>query len=252
LNWEQKRTTKEIWWAPALANAETNMASEKHRLLNIAWLRAAVLGANDGIISTASLLVGVSSAGGSHQTILLTGISGLVAGAMSMAAGEYVSVSSQADTERADLATEKSELAADPDAELKELAGIYEQRGLASPLAKEVAQQLMARDPLAAHARDELGITELSKARPLQAAFSSAAAFSVGASVAVASALLSPRDSTAIFVFTAALLALFALGALSARASGTRPLRASLRVTFWGAVAMAVTAVIGRVSGHSI
>jgi VIT1/CCC1 family predicted Fe2+/Mn2+ transporter len=231
---------------------EEIMKTETHRLLNIGWLRAAVLGANDGIISTASLLVGISSGEATHKTILLTGISGLVAGAMSMAAGEYVSVSSQADTEEADLAIEKKELAENPKGELKELAGIYEDRGLTPPLAKEVATQLMNKDALAAHARDELGITEISKARPLQAAVSSATSFSVGASIPVIAAVLSPHDLTPIVVFVSVLIALFALGVFSAKVSGSKPLMSSLRVTFWGAVAMAVTALIGKLSGHAV
>ncbi len=202
---------------------------ERHNIGNTGWLRAAVLGANDGVLSTASLILGVATATHSHGSILIAGVSGLVAGALSMAAGEYVSVSSQADVEKADLARERRELATEKDAELKELTGIYIQRGLTPDLAAQVAQQLTAKDALAAHARDELGITEESTARPLQAALASAASFSVGAAVPILASMIAPPG----------------LGALGARAGGAPLLPATLRVTFWGIVAMAVSAGIG-------
>ena len=231
--------------------------AERHRTDRIGWLRAAVLGANDGIVSTASLLVGVAAAGASHGSVLLTGLSGLVAGAMSMAAGEYVSVHSQADTERADLAREAAELKASPKSEARELAGIYVQRGLEASLADEVARQLMQHDALGAHARDELGITQALAARPLQAAWASAASFSVGAAVplAVAWALAPERvgaQGLPIGVSLASLVCLAALGVASARTGGAPPLTSALRVTFWGALAMAVTAGVGWVFGVAV
>ena len=219
--------------------------SERHNIGNTGWLRAAVLGANDGVLSTASLILGVATATHSHGSILIAGVSGLVAGALSMAAGEYVSVSSQADVEKADLARERKELATDKDAELKELTGIYVQRGLARDLAAQVAQQLTAKDALAAHARDELGITEESTARPLQAASASAASFSVGAAVPILASMIAPINIVVASVYISSLLVLAGLGALGARAGGAPLLPATLRVTFWGIVAMAVSAGIG-------
>jgi VIT1/CCC1 family predicted Fe2+/Mn2+ transporter len=219
--------------------------SERHNIGNTGWLRAAVLGANDGVLSTASLILGVATATHSHGSILIAGVSGLVAGALSMAAGEYVSVSSQADVEKADLARERRELATDKDAELKELTGIYVQRGLARDLAAQVAQQLTAKDALAAHVRDELGITEESTARPLQAALASAASFSVGAAVPILASMIAPINIVVASVYISSLLVLAGLGALGARAGGAPLLPATLRVTFWGIVAMAVSAGIG-------
>ncbi len=215
----------------------------------IGWLRAAVLGANDGIVSTASLVVGVAAADASRGSIMVAGVAGLVAGAMSMAAGEYVSVSSQADTERADLARERNELATDPAAELKELAGIYIARGLDEPLARQVAEQLTARDALGAHARDELGITEMSTARPLQAAMASAATFAVGAAMPLLTALISPQRYIVVVVIAASLAFLALLGGLSAHAGGAKTGAAILRVTFWGALAMGLTAGVGALFG---
>lgn len=219
--------------------------SERHRIGNTGWLRAAVLGANDGVLSTASLILGVATATHSHGSILIAGVSGLVAGALSMAAGEYVSVSSQADVEAADIARETRELATDKDAELKELTGIYISRGLTRELAAQVAQQLTAKDALAAHARDELGITEESTARPLQAAMASAASFSIGAAIPIIAAMLSPIAIVVAAVYTTSLIVLAGLGALGARAGGAPLLPATIRVTFWGIVAMGVSAGIG-------
>jgi len=219
--------------------------SERHNIGNTGWLRAAVLGANDGVLSTASLILGVATATHSHGSILIAGVSGLVAGALSMAAGEYVSVSSQADVEKADLARERKELATDKDAELKEHTGIYVQRGLARDLAAQVAQQLTAKDALAAHARDELGITEESTARPLQAALASAASFSVGAAVPILASMIAPINIVVASVYISSLLVLAGLGALGARAGGAPLLPATLRVTFWGIVSMAVSAGLG-------
>jgi VIT1/CCC1 family predicted Fe2+/Mn2+ transporter len=222
---------------------------EQHRSARIGWLRAAVLGANDGIVSTASLVIGVAAAGGSRPQVLLAGVAGLVAGAMSMAAGEYVSVSSQADTERADLRREQRELATAPAMERAELAGIYVQRGLQPALAAQVAEQLMAHDALGAHARDELGITEIHTARPLQAAWTSAATFATGALLPLVTVLVAgvaPR-----VVAAASLLFLAALGAIAARAGGARALTGALRVTFWSALAMAATAAAGALFGAS-
>jgi len=213
------------------------------------WLRAAVLGANDGIISTASLIVGVASAAASAESILVAGVAGLVGGAMSMAAGEYVSVSSQSDTERADLERERKELRQDPAFETEELARIYVKRGLQLPLAREVAEQLMAKDALGAHARDELGLSDISMARPLQAAMASAASFSVGAAAPLALVLVSPSKWLVPIVFAGSLLFLAALGVIGARVGGAGILRPTIRVTFWGALAMAITAGIGAVLG---
>ena len=220
--------------------------SETHRVDRIGWLRAAVLGANDGLVSTASLVVGVAAAATGHGGILIAGVAGLAAGAMSMAAGEYVSVSSQSDTEKADLAREAVELAGDHEAETRELAGIYVGRGVAPDLATEVARQMMAHDALGAHARDELGISEITTARPIQAALTSAITFSTGAALPLVVAAVAPLDTLAIWVAVSALLGLAVLGALGARAGGAPIGRSVLRVVFWGALAMAITAGVGR------
>jgi VIT1/CCC1 family predicted Fe2+/Mn2+ transporter len=225
---------------------------ENHLVARTGWLRAAVLGANDGIISTASLILGVASAAGSHGDVLLTGVAGLVAGAMSMAAGEYVSVSSQSDTEHADLAREKRELADDPVFEREELAQVYVARGVETVLAREVARQLMARDALAAHARDELGISEITTARPVQAALASAATFAVGAAAPLALVLVSPSNVLIPVVSVGSLIFLALLGAIGARAGGAGLLKPTIRVTFWGVFAMALTAGIGTVFGKVI
>lgn len=222
---------------------------ERHRTAHIGWLRAAVLGANDGLISTSSLVVGVAAAQTARGPVLLTALAGMVAGALSMAAGEYVSVSSQADTEQADLARERGELATQPEAERAELTDIYVGRGLAPTLAAEVATQLMAHDALGAHARDELGLSELFFARPLQAALASAAAFASGAAVPVLVVLLLPITAVVPVTIAASLFLLGLLGTLAARLGGAAPLRGALRVTFWGAVAMGVTAMIGHLFG---
>jgi VIT1/CCC1 family predicted Fe2+/Mn2+ transporter len=222
---------------------------ETHRTSRIGWLRAAVLGANDGIVSTASLMVGVAAADVSHTNLLLAGVAGLVAGAMSMAAGEYVSVSSQSDTENADLARERAELLAQPEHEHRELASIYVERGLDPELAKEVARQLMEHDDLGAHARDELGIHELTSANPVQAAFTSALTFSAGAALPLLAALVSPASLVVPVVGGTSLIVLTALGALSARAGGAPVFKATLRVVFWGALAMVITAGIGKLVG---
>ena len=225
---------------------------ERHRVDRIGWLRAAVLGANDGIVSTASLISGVAAAATSKPDILLAGAAALVAGAMSMAAGEYVSVSSQSDTEAADLARERKELKADPEAEQKELAGIYVQRGLEPGLALEVAGQLMAHDALAAHARDELGLLEETRAQPVVAALASAASFTAGAVMPLLAVILSPRPLIVWSVAAASLLYLAVLGALGARVGGAKWLPGVVRVTVWGALAMAVTAGIGRLIGTAV
>ncbi len=226
--------------------------AETHLIGRIGWLRAAVLGANDGLVSTASLIVGVAASAAGTGEILVAGSAGLVAGAMSMAAGEYVSVSSQADTERADLDRERGELADDPAAEREELARIYVGRGLDYPLALQVADQLMARDALGAHARDELGISEITSARPVQAALTSAATFSAGAALPLAVAALSPSSLAVYTVSGASLVFLAGLGALGAKAGGAPVIRATTRVTFWGALAMAVTAGIGSLVGKAV
>lgn len=219
---------------------------EIHRSDRVGWLRAAVLGANDGIVSVAGLVVGIAASGASASTVLATGIAGTVAGAMSMAAGEYVSVQSQADTEHADLAMEQRELREDPHSELEELVAIYHHRGLTLDLARQVAVQLTAHDALAAHARDELGITEELRARPLQAALASAGAFVSGAALPVLTALLAPHDHVAQITTAATLVGLGVTGALAARAGGAPPLRGALRVMFWGALAMGAAALIGQ------
>ena len=225
---------------------------ETHAVERIGWLRAAVLGANDGIISTASLILGVASAAASRTDILLTGVAGLVAGAMSMAAGEYVSVSSQSDTEHADLVREKRELAADPAFEQDELVQIYVARGLEEGLAREVAKQLMAKDALGAHARDELGISAITTARPVQAALASAATFSVGAAAPLVLVMVSPANTLIPVVAAGSLLFLAVLGAVGAKTGGAGLLKPTLRVTLWGAFAMALTAGIGAIFGKAI
>ena len=219
--------------------------SEGHRLQRSGWLRAAVLGANDGVLSTASLILGVATATHSHGGILVAGVAGLVAGALSMAAGEYVSVSSQADVERADLDQERRELRQDQAAELRELAQIYVRRGLQPDLAGEVARQLTAKDALAAHARDELGISKQTRARPVQAALASAASFAAGAAIPLVVALLTPSGFEVPVIYAASAAALMALGAMGARAGGAPIWPAMARVTIWGLLAMAATAAIG-------
>ncbi len=225
---------------------------ERHLIDRIGWLRAAVLGANDGLVSTASLIVGVAASAAHTGEILVAGSAGLVAGAMSMAAGEYVSVSSQADTEQADLARERQELADDPAAEREELARIYVDRGLDHALALQVAERLMAKDALGTHARDELGISEVTTARPVQAALTSAATFSAGAALPLATAALSPGTLAVYTVSGASLVFLAVLGALGAKAGGAPIARATARVTFWGVLAMAVTAGIGSLVGKAV
>jgi len=223
-----------------------------HLVNRIGWLRAAVLGANDGIISTASLIVGVAAAAATQNGVLVAGVAGLVAGAMAMATGEYVSVSSQSDAERADLALERKELSDNPEYELNELAEIYVKRGVDQALARQVAQQLTAKDALGAHARDELGISEHTTARPVQAALTSAASFSVGAAMPLLMVVVSPTGALVPIVFAASLGFLALLGAIGAKAGGANILRATVRVTFWGALAMALTAGIGKLFGTVI
>lgn len=225
------------------------MHAERHRTAHIGWLRAAVLGANDGLISTASLVVGVAASGTSQSAILIAGVAGLVAGAMSMAAGEYVSVSSQADTEAADLERERGELKADYAMEQAELTGIYVGRGLTPVLAAEVAAQLMAADALSAHARDELGHSDATTARPLQAALASAVTFAVGALLPVAVSVLVPRSQLTYIVTACALVLLAVLGGAAASVGGASVWRGSLRVMFWGALAMGASAFVGRLFG---
>ncbi len=224
-------------------------AAEHHRNDRTGWLRAAVLGANDGILSTASLVMGVAAAGADHRTLLLTSVSGLVAGAMSMAAGEFVSVHSQQDSENADLARERAELKQDPAGEQRELAGIYVGRGLDRPLADEVAGELMARDAIGAHARDELGFSPTTAARPTQAALASAASFSVGAALPIGVVLAAPPAHLILSVPIAALLLLAALGAVAAKVGGAGVWNGAWRVAFWGAIAMGVTAGAGALFG---
>lgn len=225
---------------------------ENHKSQHIGWLRAAVLGANDGILSTASLIVGVAASSADKQPVLLAGVAGLVAGAMSMAAGEYVSVSSQADTENADLAVEKRELQRNPQGELQELKDIYIERGLDADLAEKVAEQLMAKDALGTHARDEIGISEMVAARPVQAALASAASFAVGASFPLLVALFAPLENLGWLVSIASLVFLAFLGALAAKTGGASLWRGALRVTFWGAVAMGLTALVGSLFGTKV
>ncbi len=222
---------------------------EAHYVTRTGWLRAAVMGANDGIVSTASIIIGVAAAGTGQSEILLAGLAGLIAGAMSMAAGEYVSVSSQSDSERADLARESRELQKNPDAELAELAKIYEMRGLTSELARDVAVQLTEHDALEAHARDEMGITDLSKARPVQAALASAATFSIGGALPLMAVIFAPLTSIIWVTTVISILVLGLLGSLSAKAGGAPLFRAIARVTLWGAAAMAATALVGRIFG---
>ena len=222
---------------------------EGHLVGRIGWLRAAVLGANDGIVSTASLITGVAAAAATQNDILIAGVAGLVAGAMSMAAGEYVSVSSQSDTEQADLARERKELSANPASELDELANIYATRGVEPALARQVAQQLMAKDALGAHARDELGISQITTARPVQAALTSAATFSAGAAMPLLMAVIAPARMLVLTVPLTSLIFLALLGAIGAWTGGANIWRATARVTFWGAFAMALTAGIGKLFG---
>lgn len=229
-----------------------HLDTERHLVSRIGWLRAAVLGANDGIVSTASLIIGVAAAAARPADILVAGAAGLVAGAMSMAAGEYVSVSSQSDTEQADLARERRELAGNVDAEVQELAGIYVKRGVDQATADNVARQLMAKDALAAHAHDELGISEMTTARPIQAALTSAATFTAGAALPLGIVIVAPGDWLVVVEAVASLLFLALLGGIGARAGGAPVWVATLRVTFWGALAMALTAGIGRVVGTAV
>lgn len=225
---------------------------ERHRTQHIGWLRASVLGANDGIVSTASLIVGIAAAHSSIGNILMTGVAGLVAGAMSMAAGEYVSVHSQADTERADLARERAELEADPVAERRELTAIYVGRGLPPDLASEVAEQLMTHDAIGAHARDELGISEITTARPLQAAWASAGSFAIGAVLPLSVAFFAPAQGLVFWIAGMSLLFLALLGAVAARVGGANRWLGAWRVTFWGALAMVVTAGVGSLFNAAV
>ncbi|KAG0752362.1 hypothetical protein G6F24_013623 [Rhizopus arrhizus] len=225
---------------------------ELHRSERVGWLRAAVLGANDGIVSVAGLVVGVAASGAPASTILATGVAGTVAGAMSMAAGEYVSVQTQADTEEADLAAEKRELHEDPHSELEELSAIYRHRGLDPVLARQVAEQLTAHDALGAPARADLGITDTLRARPLQAALASAGAFTCGAALPVLTALLAPVDKVAMITTASTLLGLCLTGAMAAQAGGAPPVRGAARVMFWGALAMAAAAAVGRLLGTHV
>jgi VIT1/CCC1 family predicted Fe2+/Mn2+ transporter len=230
----------------------TAKPNEHHRTGRIGWLRASVLGANDGIVSTASLIVGVAAANGVRGEVMVAGIAGLVAGAMSMAAGEYVSVSSQADTEQAELARERKELAEDAAFELEELATIYVERGVEPVLAKQVAQQLMNHNALAAHARDELGISETMSARPVQAAIASAASFAVGAAMPLITVFLVPETILIPAVSVASLFFLALLGVLAAWAGGAPIIKSTIRVTFWGALAMGLTALVGSIFGTTV
>lgn len=225
---------------------------ERHRTAHIGWLRAAVLGANDGLISTASLVIGVASSGSARAAILVAGVAGVVAGAMSMAAGEYVSVSSQADVEGADLARERDELATQPDAELAELTHIYIERGLTPELARQVAEQLTSHDALGTHARDELGLSEITAARPLQAALASAGSFAVGAALPVLIVAFAPTTSLTTLVIASTLVLLSLLGALAAKVGGAPTGRGALRVAFWGAIAMAASALVGKLFGTTV
>ena len=222
------------------------MQKENHYVTRIGWLRASVMGANDGIVSTASLIIGVASAGSSQADILLAGVAGLIAGAMSMAAGEYVSVSSQSDSENADLARERAELEANPEGELQELAGIYQARGISRELSLKVAKKLTTHDVLQAHARDELGITDLSKARPIQAALASAATFSTGAALPLVAVIFAPLNAIIWITTVTSVLVLGLLGYVSAKTGGASVGKAIARVTIWGAAAMAATAAVGR------
>jgi VIT1/CCC1 family predicted Fe2+/Mn2+ transporter len=225
---------------------------ERHRSERTGWLRAAVLGANDGIVSTTSLLVGIAAANAQHHDLIIAGFAGLVAGAMSMATGEYVSVSSQADAEHADLERERRELATDIEAERRELAHIYVKRGLDSNLATQVSDQLMAHDALGAHARDELGITTTLAARPIQAAVASALSFALGATLPLLTALFAPQSHLAVWLAVTALVFLTVLGAVAAKTGGANPLKGAIRVTFWSALAMALTAAVGSLFGTAV
>lgn len=229
--------------------ARRRLHDERHAVSRIGWLRAAVLGANDGIISTASLIVGVAASNADRNAVLIAGGAGLIAGALSMAAGEYVSVSSQADSEKADLARERRELAEMPEMERQELTQIYVERGLDADLAMKVAEQLTAKDALKAHARDELGISEITEARPVQAAVASAITFSIGAVLPLVIAWLAPMTDAVVWVSAASIVCLALLGYLGASAGKAQPLKPIIRVVFWGALAMAVTAGIGRLFG---
>ena len=240
---------RSVWHAPPMSSRRH---AERHRTDRIGWLRAAVLGANDGIVSTASLVVGVAAASASQSNVLLTGVAGLVAGAMSMAAGEYVSVHSQADTEQADLTRERGELEGDPAAELRELTAIYVGRGLEPGLAHQVAEQLTAHDALGTHARDELGISESLSAKPVQAALASAASFAVGAALPLAVIALAPGHGLILWVAGLSLAFLALLGAVAARVGGASVLTGAWRVTFWGALAMSITAGVGALFGAAI
>ena len=228
------------------------ITQELHRSSRIGWLRAAVLGANDGIVSTASLVVGVAASGAASGEILVAGVAGLVAGAMSMAAGEYVSVSSQSDTEQADLERERKELETQPEFELEELAAIYVQRGVKPELARQVAEQLMAQDALGTHAREELGISELTAARPIQAAMASAGTFAIGAALPLLVAWLAPQQALIWMVIVSSLVFLAALGGWGAQAGGAKIVTGAWRVTFWGAIAMALTAAVGWMFGATV
>jgi VIT1/CCC1 family predicted Fe2+/Mn2+ transporter len=235
-----------------IAASRRNGPPERHHVGQLGWLRAGVLGANDGVLSTSSLIIGVASAHATHNSIVVAGLSGLVAGAMSMSAGEFVSVSSQADSERADLDRERIELRQDPTGERNELAGIYVKRGLDRGLATQVAEQLMAHDALGAHSRDELGISDENTARPIQAALASAASFAVGAALPLGVALIAPVASAIVAVSASSLIFLALLGAVGAKTGGSNMLKAAVRVTFWGALAMAVTAGIGVLFGTHV
>jgi vacuolar iron transporter family protein len=225
---------------------------ERHRTTHIGWLRASVLGANDGLISTASLVIGVAASGVPRSAVLISGVAGLVAGTMAMAAGEYVSVSSQADTEGADVARERRELASDEVTERAELTAIYVERGLTPSLAAQVAEQLMAKDAMAAHARDELGLSDATAARPLQAALASAVSFAIGALLPVVVSAVVPQALLAVLVTTSTLVLLGVLGAVAARVGGAAMWRGALRVTFWGALAMGISALVGRLFGATV
>lgn len=225
---------------------------ESHRAHRIGWLRAAVLGANDGVVSVSSLVVGVAAGGAATDVVVLTGVAGLVAGALSMAAGEYISVQSQADTEQADMERERKELQEVPEKELDELTQIYVQRGLNEGLARQVAEQLTHGDALTAHLRDELGTTEVLRARPIQAAFASAAAFSIGAAIPIVASVLAPSESLSMITMIVTMVSLGALGGLAAWAGGASIWRGALRVMFWGAAAMAITALVGRLFGATV
>ena len=229
-----------------------NVLNESHRASKTGWLRASVLGANDGTISVASLVVGVAASGAPHGSIMITGVAGLVAGAMAMAAGEYVSVQSQADTENADIEKERRELALEPESEMRELTSIYMDRGLDEPLAQLVAEKLMSYDALGSHARDELGISETLKAKPLQAAMASAISFAVGAAIPLSASLLAPSTWVAEVTSMTAVVALLLLGGTAAYAGGAPVAKGALRVAFWGAIAMAITAGAGRLFGATV